>query len=163
MKLFIINGTARTGKDTLIEYVGKYLKEKHNLEHMCISSVGAVKEAALILGWDGVKDEKGRQYLSDLKDMSTAAYDAPMKYMESFMTDENTAYFFMIREPEEIAKFVEKHPTTRTILLTRPSTGEYTNHADQRVEEYPYDFRVSNDGTLEELDIKAHILSNIII
>ena len=121
--------------------------------------VDKVYEAADLLGWDGEKDEKGRQFLSDLKDMSTEKYNGPMRYMESqiniYLLKPYIA-FFMIREPEEIQKFCDKIKNTTTLLIRRPNTKQFKNHADINVLNYPYDYLIHNCGSLLDLKKEAN-------
>ena len=153
--LFVLNGAGTCGKDTFVDFVREFL----TVPCYCISSVTKVKEAALVLGWDGVKDEKGRKFLSDLKDLSTEACDGPLRYMESCISDDGSVFFFMIREPVEIAKFVSRHPNSKTIHMTRPNNEvvNYNNHADNNAHNYDYDIEIANDGTLDDLKEKARI------
>jgi hypothetical protein len=156
--LFILNGAGTCGKDTFVDFVREFL----TVPCYCISSVTKVKEAALVLGWDGVKDEKGRKFLSDLKDLSTEAYEGPLRYMEACISDQPAVYFFMVREPVEIAKFVGLYPEMKTIHMTRPNNEvvNFNNHADNNAHNYHYDVQVYNDGTLDDLKEKARIFAN---
>ena len=61
MTVVILNGSNGVGKDTFADMCSKYADTKH------ISSVDYVKEMALKIGWDGVKDEDGRKFLHNLK------------------------------------------------------------------------------------------------
>ena len=79
-RAIVINGAGGTGKDSFVLAAVRYLAEL-GYTASNYSSVDQVKAAALYLGWDGVKDEKGRQFLSDLKDLATRNYDGPMLYM----------------------------------------------------------------------------------
>lgn len=60
--------------------------------------------------------------------------------------------FVHCREPEEIARFVKDYDAT-TILICRPGTdnNEQSNHADNEVLNYSYDFHIFNDSTLDNL------------
>ena len=120
MNLVIVNGFPLSGKDTFVDFCVWKLASI-GIDGFSVSSVGAVKDAALLLGWDGEKDERGRQFLSDLKDMSTTDYDGPMRYMERMIEQECISFrkkvvFLHIREPEEITKFVTKYPETETVF-----------------------------------------------
>lgn len=149
-ELFIINGSACAGKDTFVIQCRNHLVENNScrLVHN-ISSVDKVKEAASLLGWDGVKDERGRKFLSDLKDLSTVVYSGPFNYMKFCVEVLDGIIFFHIREPAEIAKFVRTFPQTKTIFIKRDSAKVPNNHADQEVDLYNYDFYIENDGTIE--------------
>lgn len=162
--LIVVNGTARAGKDSFVEFVSSVMEE-HGICSSLVSSVDNVKEAAKLLGWDGTKDELGRKFLSDLKDMSTSYYDGPTKYMLSRIGScKCQVMFFMIREPEEIHKFV-KITGAKTVVIRRHSAEamSYCNHADLNVLEYVYDDEIMNDAGIPELSAKARIYANNII
>lgn len=157
----IINGRGGVGKDSLV-FMVQYHMYFHNLQIGNYSSVTPAKKAAKILGWDGEKGEKGRQFLSDLKDMSTRLYNGPIEYMLSCIKRNShieKIMFFHVREPEEIAIFqtylddlgIENY----SLLVRRDGLTSYGNHADMRVEEFEYDIIIHNDGMLQDLDTEA--------
>lgn len=149
-KCFVINGAGTVGKDTIVMMVTEYFRSK-NINVFNISSVEKVKEAGKLLGWDEKKDDKGRKFLSDLKDLSTDNYDGPFKFMfDKYVNGPDGLYFFHIREPEEIYKFV-KATEAITIAVTRTTSIEYTNHADINAYNYKYDIIIDNSGTLSDL------------
>lgn len=153
-QIIIINGSGGVGKDTFIDFCKKYAKILN------ISSVDKVKEAAKILaGWNGEKDEKSRKFLSDLKDLGIKYNDAPLKYIlekaEAFKISNNDLMFIHIRECEEIEKCKNKC-NAKTLLITNTNVAAISsNISDSDVANYNYDYYIKNDGTLEELDIKA--------
>jgi hypothetical protein len=154
-RVFIINGSATSGKDTFVDFITNVSLSKPVFK---ISSVDRVKEAAKLLGWNGVKDEIGRQFLVELKDLSTKFYDGPVAYMEEQIDKgPDGIYFLMIREPEEITRFVaeNEYMGIKTILVKRGDIKTFHNHADKNVSNYNYDFVIENNGTLEELEKKA--------
>lgn len=155
MLKIVINGYPEAGKDTFVDLcIGELTK--YGIHSKKCSSVGGVKTAARLLGWDGVKDAKGRSFLSRLKDMSTNEYDGPMSYMIETMKETTaTVMFFFIREPEEIEKFEMSQENVITVLLTRELVKECNNPADSRVGLYEYDYQVFNNGTIQELRVKA--------
>lgn len=152
-KIYIINGAAGVGKDTFVEIVRSVLSKTTDLDTYNISSVDNVKIAAKILGWDNKKDEKGRKFLSDLKDLSTINYKGPYQYLfYETMAIHKGFIFLHTREPEEIGYFVKNYPAkVKTILITRDSVETFTNHADQNVANYNYDIIIDNSGTFDEL------------
>ena len=109
MIVLIINGAPRSGKDTFIntltwENSGKVIR---------CSSIDWIKQQALNLGWDGIKDAKGRQFLSNLKNACTNYADIPfVKIIERILTscnrysweEDNVYLCTCIRETEEIKK-----------------------------------------------------------
>ncbi len=156
----IVNGFPQSGKDTFVYMCMKEICN-HELLTKSVSSVDPIKKAAMMLGWGGEKDDKGRQFLSDLKDLSTDTYDYPMMYMMSQIAEWcNASYitFFHIREPKEIEKFVNSVPKTITCCIHRPeSEKHHTNTGDKDVLNYPYDVQIRNEGTLEDLEQAAKL------
>ena len=152
--IIIINGTGGAGKDTFVSFCAEVEKVLN------ISTVDKVKEAAAILvGWNGEKDEVSRKLLVDLKQLSIAYNDAPTKYIcdmaEKFKQSEDKLMFVHIREAEEIEK-AKKLLNARTLLITNPRVQLITsNNSDGKVNEYEYDYYIQNDGTLDDLKEKA--------
>jgi hypothetical protein len=158
----IINGTARTGKDTFVDYCRELCQGI--IPVYSFSSVTKIKEIAYILGWDGIKDERGRKFLSDLKIISSQ-YDGPFNFMQGELSKLELPYivFFMIREPNEIKKFCDRIEGVRTLLLERSDVIQFENHADLNVKNYPYDYIIKNDGKLEDLRGKAYSFLNLLL
>jgi predicted kinase len=162
MIVFIINGAPRTGKDTFIHLV----KEVSKAKVISYSSIDWVKEMAKKLGWDGVKDAKGRAFLSDLKDACTKYADIPFQKITQLLNIYKTVthnapkYFCTnVREPEEIQKLVnwcEAQGVSCYTIWVRKLSAEIAasetamNHADANYMEYGYDWILHNEGTIEE-------------
>lgn len=158
-KIILLNGKPRVGKDTFVDLA----KEREKLTVVNYSTVDKVKEAALLLGWDNVKDDTGRKFLSDLKDMSSLHYDGPFLAIKNKVKDldlvshkQDIVIFIHTREPPEIARIKEYYAgRCWTVVLERDQelTGveNLSCHADQNVDQYEYDFRIPNNGTLEDL------------
>lgn len=147
----IVNGPARAGKDTFVTYCLAEFARQHGMVGFNCSSVDQVKSAARLLGWDGEKDARGRQFLSDLKDLSTRIYNGPMKYMNDVIKESCADVgFFHIREPEEIARFVAEHDAI-TVHVSSNRAEAHDNHADGRTGQYVYRYYIDNHGTLNDL------------
>lgn len=160
--LFVINGMARSGKDTFCNFVRDYSGH----DTFIISSVDDIKEKAKTMGWDGVsKTEIDRKFLSDLKDLCTWYNDSPYTYVKNQImyfeaTPKTEIMFIHIREPQEIEKIKATYPYVKTILVTNKNVPIITsNSADAGVFDYHYDYYIKNDGTLE--DLKNNALSFI--
>lgn len=157
MTAVILNGSNGVGKDTFAEMCSKYADTKH------ISSVDYVKEMALKIGWDGVKDEDGRKLLHNLKLTLDAYRDTiwsdVMARAEAERLSGTEVLFVDIREPSEIFKAYRKFSdvgyTVLSALVTRNGVVA-DNEADKSVNNFNYDFYIDNNGTLEELDRIAH-------
>lgn len=154
--VIIINGNGGCGKDTFIEYCKQY--STYNIKN--VSTVDLIKNAAQILGWNGEKDEKSRKFLSDLKDLSSEAFNTPFKYIKDqiqYAYNNKIEYIFVhSREPEEIGRFVKEfNAYTLFIDASIRKQQIVTNHADANVNNYKYDYYIENNGTLLEFENKA--------
>lgn len=149
MKIFVINGSGRVGKDTFVNLCIKHSKQEiHN-----ISTVDAVKEAATILGWEGQKDERSRKFLSDIKDLACTYSDFSVNNIKKYIDEHPSAdaIFIHAREPEDIDRIVKAF-NGQSILITNNRIKEIsTNHADANVKDYNYDMAIKNNGTLIDL------------
>ncbi len=158
-KIIIINGTGASGKDTFIEYTSKYEKIFN------FSSIDIIKKIAKNAGWNGTKTEKDRKFLSDLKKLTTEYNDLAftsikeaVKYFNSNKCVANIM-FIHIREPEEIERAVKAF-NAKTLLVKRLGHANIiTNYSDANVDNYSYDYIITNT-TLKELD---HIAKNFVI
>lgn len=171
MKIIVINGQPRAGKDQFVTFC-----QKHCYWCFNISTVDFVKEVAMTCGWDGTKTPKNREFLSNLKDLLTEWNDVPYKKVEreiqlaagrmeshNFNPDTDGIVFIHCREPEEIARFVEEMGA-KSLLMRRPAveSNEQSNHADSEVFNFDYDYTMVNDGSLFDLEVKAvHFLQEM--
>lgn len=160
MKIIVINGSPGAGKDLFVEFAQKNFEDIYNL-----SVVDNIKYIArTFLSWDGKKDERGRRYLSDIKDAMTRYNDLPLKNVIShinqilgtFKTFEqstnNLIFFVHCREPNDIEKFVEQYDA-KTLLIRRPAVEkQHENHADNNVLAYDYDFTYMNEFDKEQME-----------
>ena len=165
VRVIVINGQGTSGKDTFIDL----FTEVSGIPVFRFSSVDEVKAHAIALGWDGKKDAKGRRFLSDLKDAMTRYNDAPFVYMFNQIKKvcgsyEDAFIFFHIREPKEIERMVKSFNAT-TILIERTVSAQisFTNHADNGVYDYTYDYFVKNNGTIPELKKSAETIFHDLI
>lgn len=166
IRVIVINGSGTSGKDTFIDLFTEVCKDTSIGESVPVhrfSSVDEVKHFATLMGWDGVKDDKGRRFLSDIKDAWTRYSNGPYRYMvQMYHKVQAQSYspdgfiFFHVREPDEIDKVV-KGLNAVTLHIERPSVepDSFDNHADRNVKSYDYDYYVVNDGSLYELKWKA--------
>jgi hypothetical protein len=165
-KIYAINGLPESGKDAFVNFCLDELDDQ-DIIGVNASSVDMVKAAAGVLGWDGTKDDKGRQFLSRLKDLSTEFYEGPMTYMRELIEGDYTSdavFFFHIREPYELQKFLDAFPGSEAILVTRPGTKTFDNTGDSQVHDFiGYHHLVTNNGTLDQLQQMAEMFVNRIV
>lgn len=150
----VINGAGGVGKDTLcLSLTGRRVRN--------ISSITPIKEIAAKYGWNGEKDLRSRRFLAELKRVFTEYNNLPGRYLmeqyRDFLAGEDEVLFVHIREPEQIAEFVRAVDHNCVTLLIRrdlPETAQgYGNHADDDVEQYPYDVIFDNNRPLEQSKI----------
>ena len=163
--VILINGYNGVGKDTLVDSAKMVTSESiHN-----ISTVDKIKEAAVILGWNGIKDDTARAALHDLKKLSNKYFNHSRSYVENFTRQHSNCFIFAhCREPLELEyfkKFIpEVKPDTEcySLLVTNDRVTPADNAADQGVFEFTYDFIVKNNSTIEDLQKEArNLLENI--
>lgn len=160
MKIICVNGYARSGKDTFCDYAFYKRGLVYNY-----STIDGVKKIAEVIGWDGKKDEKGRKFLSDLKDCLTSYNDYPTQSIITDIRNRNSVideecydaiiYLVQMREPEEIKRWKEDYGA-RALLIQRPGFGgDWGNHADDDVLLGEYDYKLDNNGSLKEWEEKT--------
>lgn len=173
MKVILINGSGGSGKDTVVELVSSYLKNKYSIEN--ISTIDEIKRIARSMGWDNQKDEKGRQFLADLKQAWTkynnGANEEVLKTLCNYNAYENYSpkeyvIFVHCREPEALAWFKEKLKNHKisvcTLIVKRENIIEFFNDADQNVTQFDYDIALINHGDLEDLEVICEDLAEVI-
>lgn len=150
MKILIVNGAPRSGKDLFCEYA--FINRPMIY---AFSTIDRVKQVALFAGWSGEKDEKGRKFLSDLKDAMTEYHDIPYTYTIEAIHNEidklkkesdSTDAIFIVqsREPKDIQRWVEQH-NAKTLFIYREGLNRtWNNHADDEVSDYEYDYYLNN-------------------
>ena len=152
-KYVIINGCGGVGKD---EFIKKCRIYKDNIVNM--STIEYVKKVAIQCGWDGKKDDKGRRFLSDLKDALTRYDNIPVKHiLESLHNYVDSIIFIHCREPDEIV-FLKSVLNAKSLLITNANVLPIeTNHADKCVFDIEYDYTIDNSGTIGDLIEEAQI------
>lgn len=163
VNVVVVNGFPRSGKDTFVNLC----KNKLGAFGVSVSTVDFVKYLAEQSGWDGTKTPENRKFLSDLKDLLTEWNDVPWKKVEEVYDDIKTEcfqyglrdsdFFLFIhsREPEEIERFKEEYGAVTVLVDRREVEGEQSNHSDADVMNYTYDYIINNNGTLDELEMRA--------
>lgn len=165
LKVVIVNGKPEVGKTTF----EKMCQELIGVGRCKIySSIDGIKQMAILIGWDGVKSDKDRKFLSDLKQLCIDYNDFPLNDVISYIMywendlkyygieNEFHIIFVDVREPEEIDKF-KKELNAVTLLIQRPEydDAEVINNSDKNVFNYKYDYIVKNHKDLEYLKEEA--------
>lgn len=152
-KIIVINGAATVGKSTFISLC-------HEIDPRVIetSTVDFVKEIALKAGWDGIKDQKGRKLLSDIKDALERYDDVPNKKIDEFIQSHSDNIIFVnAREPHNIQYYKDKYNAITVLVTNLNAKTVHGNHADENIYDYNYDIHIDNSGTLEQLKKVAKV------
>lgn len=166
MRLIIVNGYARAGKDTFINICRDIIGDKYSMK---ISIIDPVKDIAKYCGWDGRKTDKTRKFLCDLKDLLSEWGDVPfMKIctkidefqwdMEHYGVSDKAYVFVIMREKCDADRLVERYKCECTnIYKVFINGGEHnaSNRADMGVVNEGFDFTINNDSSISDLEKKA--------
>ena len=171
MRVFLINGKPRSGKDTFIEMC-REIAGVHYVQ--ALSFVDAPKEIARKCGWNGQKDPKSRKFLADLTDLLTEYNDYPFQstlkdvifyrdYYKMYDVEDRSTVFICARETSVIDRFKEEFGNYNIEALSilvrnnRTESVEASNRADANVlgDGYVYDIIIDNNGSMNELHDEA--------
>ncbi len=171
LKVFVINGSGGSGKDTFCNYIKDLAFEKDRTYFVdSVYTSTPAKQWAKKMGWDGSKLPSDRRFLCNLKDMldywNNATYNCIREYFSNYYINRyynsysKAIIFIHAREEKDIVWIknycLNKGISCKSILIKRPNTTKKGNHADDNVEQYiNYDYTILNKGTLEDFKKKA--------
>ena len=175
MKIILIGGQANSGKDTTAEFIDDYYRSR-GLDVVNIQIAYYIKMYAKeIAKWDGDNETKPRQLLQDLGTELIRKQIDEYFFIKRIIQDIDvySRYFDIItisdgRLPEEFASIKLAYPETVTIHVTRPGyvsrlTKDQKAHITETlVDSIDYDYEIVNDGTIDDLQMKAIDLIRVI-
>lgn len=165
MKVILVSGKAQNGKDTVASMLREKLTSDNHrvlithyadlLKYICCN----------YFGWDGNKDEKGRQMLQYVgtdvirKQNPTLWVDFVAMMLKYF--HENWDYVIIpdCRFPNEVTTMFENGFGTVHLRVVRPNfesplSEEQQKHpSETALDDTVPDFYIENTGTLEELEV----------
>jgi hypothetical protein len=162
MKIIIVNGAAKNGKDKFVNFC-----IKNHTNSVNWSTIDTVKKISKRnFGWDGKKTDEARKFLSDIKRIWSEYNNGPFSSMIDKIAKHykkltpidklDAIYFIHCREPHEIKKFVDYYKDDCiTVLLNRDDREVPNNDSDMNVANYDYDYYIENDGNVKDLEEKA--------
>lgn len=170
MKVILISGKAQNGKDTMAGILRQTLID--NGDRVLITHYADLLKyiCANYFGWDGKKDDKGRQMLQYVgtdvirKQNPTLWVDFVAMILKYF--NENWDYVIIpdCRFPNEITRLRDEGFDTIHLRVVRsdfesPLTEEQQSHpSETALDDFEADFVIKNNGTIEELEFKIENL-----
>lgn len=170
-----LNGSNGVGKDTFAEAVAKLARDRikylygTDVYTKKIDSVGFIKDMLQHAGvWNGIKDEKGRALLCDVK-KAVDKYDDVSNHMViqqvmdiiKFCSKSTPSILFIhVREPENITgliRFFNLHYDNMkcyTVLIKMDGIKVADNPSDQNVNNFSYDFEYTEVKGSEDTTLK---------
>lgn len=167
MKIILIGGKARSGKDTLADYLYEKLKEQGRKPCKLQVSQYIKYYAIKYFGWDGKEETKPRDLLINLgTEIIRNKIDQNFHINRLIEDIKVLSYFFDtfivsdIRLPIEIEKTKQEFKNVISIKLERPYTElaekEQKHITETGLDNYNnFDYVIKNDKTLEDLKVKA--------
>lgn len=169
MKVYLIGGKARNGKDTLAEYMKEILEEKG--QKVCIMHIASYLKDLIrnYFGWDGSEETKPRSLLQELgtdliREKMGKQYYYTNRLNEDIEILSNYFDTFIvcdIRLPLEFTEIEKKYKDAIKIHITREnletslSIKEQKHITETALDSYDdYDIKIINT-TLEDLKIQA--------
>ncbi len=171
-KIFIITGKANSGKDTTAEFINNYVKLK-GLKVVNLQFSYYIKMYAKeISGWDGSEDSKPRSLLQTLGTDIIRKQIDEMLFINRIIQDIMVySYYFDVitisdgRLPIEIDSIKHTFSNVYSVNVIRPN---YENSLDSKEKKHlteialdsynNYDFKLINDGTLNDLNKKIETM-----
>lgn len=158
-QILIVNGVPGSGKDTMAELLNKYaVVEK-------LSIIDLAKDIAMLSGWDGVKGDRSRQFLCDIKDLVDEFSDASHIYIDkrvnSILKTRDCDYILIdAREGKDISRLVERFGAMSVKVTNKNVTTRIPTRADQAAvgDCVEYDIVLANDGTLDDFEKTIEVL-----
>ena len=176
MKIFIIGGKARQGKDTVCGMIRKYYSEK-NVKSINLQFSSYIKEyAKKIANWDGDETDKPRYLLQEIGVKILREKIDPLFLVKRMVNDIKvySNYFDVItisdaRAIDEVETIKNSFENVITIRITRPnfdnglSESEKNDFTETNLDNYHnFDYEIINDGTIDDLKEKFNELMKVI-
>jgi hypothetical protein len=175
MKVVLLSGKAQAGKDTSALYMEEYLKQSG--KRVVITHFADLVKYACekFFGWDGTKNEAGRgllQYVgTDI--VREQSRDFWVNFILSMVSFFQYEWDYMLvadtRFPNEYELFIENEMDAYLVRVERWNhddglTEEQRCHeSETALDGYTHDYKICNNGSLDDLRDEAHEIIRIIM
>lgn len=166
----LVNGFARTGKDTVVQMMTQQLIER-DYEVTEFSSIEPIRTMLKKLGIPvHLKTDAERDLMAEvgaaLEKYNGYRTSACLQLAQDFFAvadDKHAVMFLHMREMDLITKMrallISRGLEMKTLLVERPGVkATAQNSADQNVMQMSYDLVIRNNGGLRDLDAKCRYL-----
>lgn len=174
MKIILISGRAGNGKDATATLMSGILEAEG--KRVLVTHYADLLKFILtkFFGWDGQKDEHGRYLLQHVgtdvirKQNPDFWVDFIITLMKYFSDEWDYVLIPDARFPNEIERWKEEGFDVTTVRVVRPEfesalTAKQMNHpSETALNDYPFDYVITNDGTLKELRERAEMVLSYI-
>ncbi len=166
-KIYMIAGIARSGKDTVSNYIKK-IYEKEGIKAVVLQISEPLKYyAKKILGWNGTDNTKPREFLQNTGDI--VRKQNPCFLIERLISDIKVLFNYVdviivsdVRLPFEFEEVNKIFEGTVNILVTRSNfCNDLTNEEKKHITEnalndfHNYHYIIENDSSLKDLEKKV--------
>ena len=182
-KIVLISAKAQHGKDTVADLTKSYLESKGERVLICHYADLLKYICKTFFNWDGVKDDKGRTILQHVGTDTIRMKNNRPDYWVDFIIEilwmfyDEWDYVLIpdCRFPNEVERMKSEfngswdYSLVQSIRIDRPNfdnglSEEQLNHPSEcALDNYEFDHYITNDGTIEELEIKIKDLVDKLI
>ena len=166
--IFVIYGKARSGKNTITDYIKEYYNNK-NMKVIDLIYAESIKNyAQKILNWDGSEETKPREFLQQLgTEIIRNQIDSNFFINRMLQDIEVYSYFYDViiitdaRLKQEIEIPYKKYEKVIRIKI-EGNNSDLTDKQKQHITETAlnnydeYEYKIINNGTLEQLKNKVN-------
>lgn len=177
MKIFMISGKARSGKDTFGDALERVLSKDYKV---CRLSIGAYIKfyAEKYFGWDGKDETKPRELLQMLGTEIIRKQIDPKFHINRLIQDIKVLSYFYdvfiisdVREPLEVLSVKDCYGSVTVINMVRPdfvnelSDKQRSHYTEVAMDDYSdYDYVVVNDKDISYLDsVALNIVNEVMV
>lgn len=170
MRIILISGKARMGKDSLAAFMKEDL-EKQNKKVLITHYADLLKFICInYFNWNGKKDVEGRQLLQYIGTDKIRAVDPDIwvmfiiKILKIFPDNWDYVLIPDCRFVNEVSLMKKNFDDVNVIRIHRPnfindlSEEQRNSESETALDNYTFDYVICNDSTLDNLKLKAEYL-----